>query len=68
MTTCHGLSALGTCHTSLSVENIKDQKRQLNRMEFPPRNKEVGGWKEANKREKSINAIQSKPEGKPLWK
>ena len=26
-------------------------------MEFPPRNKEVGGWKEANKREKSGKAI-----------
>ena len=31
-------------------------------MEFPPRNKEVGGWKEANKREKSGKAIRSKPE------
>ena len=66
MTTYHGLSALGTCHTRLSVENIKDQKRQLNRMEFPPRNKEVGGWKETKKREKSGKAIRSKPEDKPL--
>ena len=37
-------------------------------MEFPPRNKEVSGWKETNTREKSGKAIQSKPEGKPLWK
>ena len=28
----------------------------------------VGGWKETNIREKSSKAIQSKPEGKPLWK
>ena len=28
----------------------------------------VGGWKEANKREKSGKAIRSKPEDKPLWK
>ena len=40
-------------------------------MEFPPRNKEVGGWVEGSnskKRGKSGKAIQSKPEGKPLWK
>ena len=37
-------------------------------MEFPTRKKEVGGWKEANKRETSGKGIRRKPEGKPQWK
>ena len=70
MTTYRGSPALGTCHTRLSVDHIKDQTED-NLPEWSSlqgTKRWVGGWKEANKRKKSGKAIRTKPEGKPLWK